>query len=219
MPKGIKPEYILIFSAHNDDQIIGAGGTIAKYAKEGKQVIVYIFSFGEKSHPHFHETEIRKTRVKEMHDSDKILNIEQSYFLGLQEGKFPDEFKAKNRKEVIIRALEKYRPTKIFTHNKDDPHPDHRAVNKIIREITKEMEYKGDLYAFDVWNPFSLRGRGRPKLVVNISKTFQNKVQALRCHDSQFTALITMIPSIYARSIVNGLRYGFRYAEKFTKVR
>jgi N-acetylglucosamine malate deacetylase 1 len=218
MPKGIT-ETILIFSAHNDDQIIGAGGTIAKYAKEGKQVFVYIFSFGEKSHPHFHETEIKKVRVKEMHDSDKVLNISQSYFLGLQEGSFPKQFVEKKRKEVIVRAIEKHNPTKIFTHSKDDPHPDHRAVNKFIREITREVNYKGELFSFDVWNPFSIRGRDKPKLIVDITTTFQSKVKALKCHESQLTALITMLPSIYARAIFNGLRYGPRYVEKFTKIR
>ncbi|MFA4887817.1 MAG: PIG-L family deacetylase, partial [Candidatus Nanoarchaeia archaeon] len=39
-------ETILVFAAHPDDEIIGVGGTIAKYAQEGKDVIVTIFSDG-----------------------------------------------------------------------------------------------------------------------------------------------------------------------------
>jgi N-acetylglucosamine malate deacetylase 1 len=214
-----KPEYIIVFGAHNDDQIIGAGGTIAKYAREGKKVIVYIFSFGEKSHPHFREKEIRKTRVKEMHDSDELLKIEQSFFLGLTEGSFPEEYKEKNRKEVILRALEKYNPTKIFTHSQDDPHPDHRAVNKFIKEAAEESNYQGEIFTFDVWNPFSVRQRDAPKLIVDITKTFPLKVKALKCHESQFNTLVSMLPGMYARAIVNGLRFGSRYAEKFIKVR
>jgi len=34
-----KKETILVLAAHNDDQAIGAGGTLAKYAQEGKKVI------------------------------------------------------------------------------------------------------------------------------------------------------------------------------------
>ncbi len=35
---------ILVFSAHTDDFVLGAGGTIAKYIQEGKTVIAVIFS-------------------------------------------------------------------------------------------------------------------------------------------------------------------------------
>lgn len=214
MPK----ETILVFSAHNDDQIIGAGGTLAKYAKQGKEVIVYIFSFGEASHPHFHKEEIIKTRMKELHQADDILCIEKSILLGLKEGDFFNEFTKKRWKEILVRAIQEKKPTKIFTHSLDDPHPDHKAVNNIVLSILKEQKYKGEIYTFDIWNPFNLRNRNLPKLVSDITETMPMKVRALKFHESQFLALVTMLPSMYARAIVNGLAYGYRYAEKFTKL-
>ncbi len=215
----MKTNTVLVFTAHNDDQIIGAGGTLANYSKNGIVVIVYVFSFGEKSHPHFQKKEIITTRVKEMQESDKILNITQSYFLGFSEGSFPEDFKKKDCKTIIRRAIETYQPIKIFTHSNNDPHPDHHAVNKFISDITSEINYNGEVFTFDIWNPFSIWDRGLPKLVVDITNTFSIKVKALRCHKSQFTALMSMIPSIYVRAFVHGLRYGFTYAEKFTKIR
>ncbi len=212
------PESILVFSAHNDDQIIGAGGTLAKYAKEGKEITVFVFSFGESSHPHFHKEEIIKTRVRELIVADEILNIKRTYHLGLKEGDFFNDFTKKKRKESIIRIIKEKNPEKIFTHSMDDPHPDHKAVNNIILSILKESDYKGEIFTFDVWNPFNLRNRDLPKLVVDITDTFQAKVKALRCHDSQFLALITMVPGIYIRGIMSGLQYGKRYCEQFTKV-
>jgi LmbE family N-acetylglucosaminyl deacetylase len=211
-------ESILVFSAHNDDQIIGAGGTLAKYAKEGKEITVFIFSFGESSHPHFHKEEIIKTRVRELIVADEVLNIKRSYHLGLKEGDFFNDFTKKKRTESIIRIIKEKNPEKIFTHSMDDPHPDHKAVNNIILSILKESNYKGEIYTFDVWNPFNLRNRNLPKLVVDITDTFQAKVKALRCHDSQVLALITMVPGVYVRGILNGLQYGKRYCEQFTKI-
>ena len=211
-------ETILVFSAHNDDQIIGAGGTLAKYAKEGKEVIVCIFSFGESSHPHFHKEEIIKTRVKELHEADDILSINKSFLLGLKEGDFFNDFTKKKRKEVIVRAIKERDPIKVFTHSNDDPHPDHKAVNNIILSILKDLNYKGEILTFDVWNPFNLRNRNLPKLIIDITETLPLKMKALKCHESQFLALVTMIPSIYSRAIVHGLKYGYRYAEKFTKI-
>ncbi len=212
------PETILIFSAHNDDQVIGAGGTIAKYAKEGKEVITYIFSFGEASHPHLHKEAIIKKRIQELHQGDEILDITKSVLLGIKEGDFFNEFTKKNRREVIIRAIEEKKPTKIFTHSSDDPHPDHKAVNNIILSILNEVQYKGEILTFDVWNPFNVRNRNQPKLVVDVTETFHAKIKALKCHESQFIALMTMIPSIYIRGIVHGLKYGARYCEQFTKI-
>lgn len=214
----MQKETILVFSAHNDDQIIGAGGTLAKYAKQGKEIIVYIFSFGESSHPHFHKEEIIKTRVKELQEADKLLHIEKSLHLGLKEGDFFNEFTKKKRKEIIMRAIKERNPTKILTHSSDDPHPDHKAVNTIVLAILKELNYKGDIYTFDVWNPFNLRNRNLPKVVVDITETMPTKLKALKCHESQTIALFTMGPLVYIRAFLNGLQYGCRYAEKFTKV-
>jgi len=56
---------ILFLCAHNDDQIVGAGGTIAKYAKEGRKIVTIIFSFGETSMPYLQEKISRRTRVLE----------------------------------------------------------------------------------------------------------------------------------------------------------
>ncbi len=211
-------ETIIVFSAHNDDQIIGAGATLAKYAKEGKEIIVYIFSFGESSHPHFHKEEIIKTRIIELHQADEILCINKSLLLGIKEGDFFNEVTKKKRKEVIKRAIKEKNPTKIFTHSNDDPHPDHKAVNNIIISILKECDYKGEIFTFDVWNPFNLRNRNLPRLVVDVTETFSAKVKALKCHDSQFVALVMMIPSIYVRALFHGLKYGCTYAENFTKI-
>lgn len=211
-------ETIMVFCAHNDDQIIGAGGTLAKYAQEGKEIIVYIFSFGESSHPHYHKEEIIKRRVKELHNADKALGIKKSFFLGLKEGDFFNEFTKKKRKEIIVRALTEQMPTKIFTHSTDDPHQDHQAVNNIVLSIAKELRYQGEIYSFDVWNPFNLRNRDFPKLVVDINETLPLKVKAFTCHRSQVPTLFIMIPSIYIRSFMIGLQYGQRYSEKFTKI-
>ncbi len=214
MPK----ETILVFCAHNDDQIIGAGGTLAKYAKEGKQVIVYIFSFGESSHPHYEKKEIIKRRVRELRNADETLKISKSFFLGLKEGDFFNDFTKKKRKEVIVRAIKENNPTKIFTHSADDPHKDHQAVNSIVVFIAKEVMYSGPIFTFDVWNPFNLRNRNLPKLIVDIKETLQLKAKAFTCHKSQIPTLFIMMPLIYIRALLVGLQYDEGFCEKFTKI-
>ncbi len=214
MPK----ETIIVFCAHNDDQIIGAGGTLAKYAREGKDVLVYVFSFGESSHPHYHKDEIITRRVHELHHADDVIKIKKSFFLGLKEGDFFNDFSKKKRKDVIVRAIKENNPSKIFTHSTDDPHKDHQAVNNIVISIAKELQYTGSIFTFDVWNPFNLRNRNLPKLVVDIKETLPLKVKAFTCHRSQVPTLLIMMPSIYIRALLTGLQYGKGFCEKFTKI-
>ena len=61
----MKAERILILCAHPDDQIIGVGGTIAKYVKEGKSVRVVEFSSGQKSISWLKEEVMKQRRKKE----------------------------------------------------------------------------------------------------------------------------------------------------------
>ena len=60
---------IIVFCAHSDDEVLAAGGTIAKYTKEGKEVIIVIFSYGEASNPIVQDQVIINERIKE---ADKI---------------------------------------------------------------------------------------------------------------------------------------------------
>ena len=209
---------ILVFCAHSDDQIIGAGGSLSKYAEKGYNVYTYIMSYGEKSHPHMQKQVIANLRLKESEAANKVIGGKGVNCFGVQEGKFSEDFKKYNLKERIKEEITMHFPEKIFTHSIDDPLPDHNATFKLIKETTDEMKFKGDVYSFEIWNLFSARDRRKPKLVVDISETFEKKVKALKCFKSQQVAMWTLLPASYARAITNGLYYNVKYAETFYKV-
>ena len=213
-------ESVLFFCAHNDDQIVGAGGTVAKYAKEGKKVYTVIFSFGEVSHPHLKEKVIRKTRVLESKKAAKVLGETEIYYLGLKESKFDQEVIDKDIFGKMEKLVKRVKPTKIFTHSLDDPHPDHRAVYRFVTEFTEKIKYKGEIYSFNVWNFFvNIRKRGNPKLVVDITDTFDIKIQAFKEHKSQTFAIVFLMWNIYMQSIWNGFNNQVKYAEVFYKIK
>ena len=60
----------IIFSAHSDDFVIGAGGYIAQHPKQTHCVV---FSMGEMSHPWLKPKEIKKIRRNETYQAAKIL--------------------------------------------------------------------------------------------------------------------------------------------------
>ncbi|MFH1405623.1 MAG: PIG-L family deacetylase [Nanoarchaeota archaeon] len=127
-------ETIIVFGAHSDDFVIGAGGSIAEYVKEGKKVIAIALSFGEKSHPWLKEKIIKKTRLDETFEAGKILSCKVLFF-NLREGHFYEDYQKKGIDQKLLDLLKKERPTKIFTHSQEDPHPDHKAVNNITLEL------------------------------------------------------------------------------------
>jgi LmbE family N-acetylglucosaminyl deacetylase len=212
-------ETVLVICAHNDDQIVGAGGTMVKYKKEGKKVKTIVFSYGEKSHPHLKRHVVRKERKKEGLKSDKVLGCDGIEFLDVPEGKFLKLKEQMEAREKLKAIIKKEKPSKIFTHNLDDPHPDHRAVLDTVMEVVKFLKYKGDLYSFNVWNPLNIRRRDSPKLVVDVSDTFRTKIKAFFVHQSQKGAIISLLWNVYFQAILNGMKNNVKYAEVFYKIK
>ena len=211
------PETVLLLCAHSDDEVFGAGGTIAKFAKEGKRVINVVFSYGEKSHMWLKKDAIAKIRIQEAKEADKLLGCKKTIFFDLKEGKYLE----KERKTVkdIIKIIKMYKPAKIFTHSHDDPHPDHRAINKMALIAIAKSNLDCDVYLLDVWNAFTIRQRNLPRLYIDITKEFPEKIAALRKFKSQRLALITLFWSVYVRAIAAGLHIDAKYAERFYKIK
>jgi LmbE family N-acetylglucosaminyl deacetylase len=216
---GKRKSTIIVFCAHSDDQILGVGGTMVKYANEGKRIYTLIFSFGEATHPWLKRNVAAEMRAKESEAADKIIGGRGIRFLGLKEGRFSEEFEKKNMRSFVKSIIRKLKPEKIFTHSIDDPHPDHRAVHKLVLDTVDEMGYRCDIYAFDVWNPLKIRKRSEPRLYVDITDTFDTKMKALAQFRSQWLAMLALRWSVYIRAWINGIHNDCKYAESFVKVR
>lgn len=212
-------ENIVVFCAHADDEIFGPGATLAKYAKEGKNIYTYIFSHGEKSLAWLKENIAIKTRIKEAEKADKLIKGKKVEFLGIADTKIKQEVKEKKTEDIIKKIIKKIKPTKIFTHSPEDAHPDHRAISNAIVEIADKIKYKGDVYAFDVWNPFSLKKSYLPKMYVDVTGTFNIKIKALRLFKSQKCSLLALFWSVIAGALIHGSHIHVRYAERFFKLR
>ena len=108
---------------------------------------------------------------------------------------------------------------KIFTHSPDDPLPDHTSLSNFVIDLCEKINYEGELYSFDVWNPVKIKQRDLPKLYVDITETFKTKIEALKCFESQQMAMVSLLWSVYSRAIINGIKSKHRFAERFHKIR
>ncbi|MBW3019505.1 PIG-L family deacetylase [Candidatus Woesearchaeota archaeon] len=213
------PKTILAIGAHNDDPAIGAGGTLAKYAEKGYRIRTVIMSFGVASNLYLKPEVIAETRAKESIEGDKILGGDGLIYFDLKEGKFPKEIKEKNVAKKLAEIIKKENPVMIFTHGLDDIHPDHRAVYKLVEKLVFSGKITCPVYAFDVWSLFRFRKRNIPKMVVDVSKTFNKKIKSILAHESQTAPLALLLWKIVLKDWLSGLFYGGRYAEVFYRLK
>lgn len=220
---------ILIFCAHSDDQVLGVGGTMAKYARQGHEVYTYIFSFGELSHPHMKKEYIKEIRTEESLLADKIIGGKGVEFFGLVDGIMSKEIINKNIYSKIKKIILDKKPDKIFTHSVDDMLPDHRSVRRAVLksydDVVKNSGFSCDVYSFDVWNLWNLKKRDKPVLVEDISDTFKFKIKALHEFKSQINIfthayLVNILYlGVYVRAFLYGVKYQVKLAEVFHKIR
>ncbi|MDP3734024.1 MAG: PIG-L deacetylase family protein [Nanoarchaeota archaeon] len=216
--KKMKKETVVVFSAHSDDFVIGAGGTIANYTKEGKKVIVIVMSYGEKSHIWLKKSIVQKMRSAETMEACKLLKC-KALFFDLREGNFPEDYAATKREQQFLDLIHSLKPVKIFTHSSEDPHPDHRATHAITLDLYEKLSYRPEVYIYSVWNPFSFKTI-YPALYSNISTTLRLKLQALRTFRSQKIHLAYPLLLLLLRAVRDGFKMrGARFAEKFFRIK
>jgi len=208
-------ENIIVCSAHSDDFVIGAGGTIARYTAEGKKVIVLVFSYGEKSHPWLKEDIVQKMRSDEAFEASKILQC-RTIFFDLKEFHFLEDYEGVE--ERMLSLIHDLKPSKIFTHSLEDPHPDHKAVHTITLNVVNRLkESKPEIYTYSVWNPVSFKTT-YPALYVDISKTFGRKLKSLKTFRSQKIHIIYPFLLLLLRAIKEGFRIRKKFGEKFFRI-
>ena len=210
---------IAVFCANPDDEVLGMGGTMAKYSAEGSKVLIVVFSYGESSHPLMKPQITRETRKNESMKAAQLLGCKRLIFLGLKDGFLPKDVHEKGADKIVQRIVRFWNPDSIFTHSMDDPLPDHRAVYSTVIRAAEQMKYKGNVFSFDIWNPVNIMTMRLPKLFVDISHTFSKKIKALGIFKSQKISMSALLWSVYARDFLNGIRIRKRFAERFYKVR
>ena len=210
-------ETIMVFSAHSDDFVIGAGGAIAQYTEQGKKVIVVIFSYGESSHPWLKKKIVQKMRIKETIKACKLLHCTPIFF-NLKEFNFRKEYETKGVREKLFQILVKEQPGKLFTHSGEDPHPDHSAVNFITLDLLDKIKQHPEVYIYSVWNPVSFKAT-YPVLCLDITKAFSSKLKALKLFKSQKIHIIYPFFLLIFRAIIDGFKIKKRFGEKFYRIK
>src|SRR5437660_11687914 len=105
----------MVVSAHPDDPEFGAGGAVAKLAKDGAKVTYVIVTDGSQGgeDPKQKDSELIAIREKEQRAAAKVLGVKKVEFLGYKDGHLAPNLKLR---QDIVRMIRKHKPDLVITH-------------------------------------------------------------------------------------------------------
>ncbi|MEM4245709.1 MAG: PIG-L family deacetylase [Candidatus Bathyarchaeia archaeon] len=208
----------LVFGTHPDDETIGLGGTIKKLADTGHEVTVITFTSGSGGYdkPELKE-KIADIRMSELEKVNRFLGVKH-----YETWRYDDYDDRLTNREVInreIAAIRRYKPDIILTHHIEDRHRDHRAVSQSVQEawwqagekVVAELgpPWRAErLYFFEIFSPIPY-----PTVIVDISQTFEAKIEALHLYKSQLETLPYVLRAVEGLNMFRGSLIGARYGE------
>ena len=74
-PQDITKEKILIVAAHPDDEVLGCGGSVAKWSKKGHDVNILIMAEGVTSRDNFRDRTSRKNELNNLETVSKKCSV------------------------------------------------------------------------------------------------------------------------------------------------
>ncbi|MGH7300392.1 MAG: PIG-L deacetylase family protein [Candidatus Rokuibacteriota bacterium] len=197
------PARAMSIHAHPDDQEFTVGGTLAKWARAGCEIVAVCITRGGAGSNKYTPLEMTREaliaiREVEQREACRILGVKETIFLDHEDGMLEPSI---GLRRELTRLIRRHRPEAVLC---GDPttrfygttymnHPDHRAAADVVldavfpsagtRLIFPELLAEG-LDPHEVRDVF-IHGTERPDTYVDIAPVLDVKLAALRAHKSQ----------------------------------
>jgi len=226
------PQSILIILAHPDDPEFFMGATIARWTRMGHRVRYLLLTHGDKGGNDLSllPDELARLRVVEQKNAAAILGVEQVHFMNYSDGYLVPDLGIRREVTRMIRKeqpdiLVSCDPTNLFVSNHYINHPDHRAAGQIT--VDALFPASGDPYYFpdllsdgysthapkELW----LSLTATPDVIVDVTDTWNLKIQALKEHKSQIGDPIEFEKRMRSRFAEDSDAAHPRYEEQFKR--
>lgn len=190
---------VLVVTAHPDDVDFGMAGTIARWTAAGVDVSYCIVTDGDAGgfDPSISRPDMAALRQREQRAAAAAVGVEQVLFLGYPDGRVTPTLELRRDLSRVIRQLT---PTWVLTQSPVRnferifaSHPDHLAVGEatlcaVYPDARNQFAHPellaegwGEHTVQEVW----LAGGPSENVFIDVTDTFERKLQALACHRSQ----------------------------------
>jgi bacillithiol biosynthesis deacetylase BshB1 len=176
---------LLAIAAHRDDVELTCGGTLAKAARAGHRVGIVDLTQGESG-----TRGDAATRAAEAARAAAALGVHLRLNAGMPDAHLTND---EASRATVVELIRRTRPRVVILPYPVGRHPDHRIASELGRDacyLAGLAKYGG---AGDAHRPFKVlyalayrEDPVKPSFVVDISDSFEAKMQAIRCYASQF---------------------------------
>ena len=201
---------VIVAGAHPDDPESSAGGTMARYADLGHDVVALFLTRGEAGIPGKSHVEAARIRTAEAEQACAILKV-RPLFAGQVDGAC-EVNNSSYQQFTNLLAAEK--PDIVFAPWPIDSHRDHRATSLLVYDTWLKMNKGFELYYTEVMSGIQSQNFS-PTRLVDITKTEARKRQACYAHASQNPKEFYGVHELMNR--FRGSELGVTYAEAFVR--
>ena len=193
----VAPMRILVVYAHPDDESFGPSAVLAKYAREGATIRGLFATRGEHGNSDLEPVpspeELGRLRERDLRDAAAVIGFTGLDVLAYEDGTLP-RVPERELEDRVMEAIRHGRPEVVITFGPGGitGHPDHLAIHRAATAAFYRARAEGlgvrELY-YDAVGPNAAREMGlenlpdgHPNTWIDVSETYQVKIEALRVH-------------------------------------
>ena len=179
---------VVVVAAHPDDEILGAGATLAKHARAGDAVHAVVLAEGATSR---YETGMKESLHESGERAARAIGFASIRFESLPDQRL-DTVPLIEVTQRIEKILEPLDPAIVYTHFGGDVNLDHGVVARAVWTACRPYRFAGlrRVAAFETpssteWGAPNEGGGFRPNLYVDVAATLDAKIAAIECYESE----------------------------------
>jgi LmbE family N-acetylglucosaminyl deacetylase len=211
----------LVVAAHPDDEILGCGGTIARYSAE-EDFFVLVLTNGTSGR---YQDSMAPVLLDNTRSANACVGTREVFFENLPNQGL-DRIALTTVIQVIEGYIERLRPGRLFTHSRQDLNADHRIVYEA--SVTAARPVPGQtvrkIYSYFVASSSEWNRPDRPfcaDTVVDIKATLDKKIEAMQRYISECRPFPhpRSAEGLRAYAAYWGMGVGLEYGEPFHLIR
>jgi len=215
---------VVVVAPHPDDEVLGCGGVMARYAAAGEKVHVVIVSCGAADL--YSDESIGQLR-DELRSAHEVLGVSDVKYLDFPAPRL-DTVPQQKLADALRDAFQKAAATTLYLPHRADLHTDHRATflaslvaARPVRGSTVKKILCYETLSETEWAaPFGDEAF-TPTHFVDVSDTLQKKLEAMACYHTQLQSPPhpRSLEAVENLARGRGATVGFAAAEAFLLVR
>ena len=216
---------VIVISAHPDDEVLGAGGTLLRHKEKGDEIF-WLITTGVFEEQGFSKERV-DSRKKEIVKVEQLLGVSKTFQLS-----YPTmSLTSRELIEMVPKISEIFsevKPEVIYCMNRSDAHSDHRVTFDAVMACTKSFRYPFvkqvllyECISETEFAPALPEKAFIPTYFVDISKHLKAKIEIMRIYESELGEhpFPRSERNIEALATFRGASVGVEYAEAFQLVK